>query len=241
MNGDTNGNAENRFWTNFWWFTQTQILSVNTITCSHGIPSLHQTQTHMHTLRANIPSIIQNYDAPHSDKSSCSEIDRIIPPGALNLTKKQESIPVGCVPSAAVAVGGGSNGGVCPGGCVFQYALRQTPSWTEFLTHASLRTVINSFRVRQLIWMGRHIIKTHSNPNFCEEPNVSHREDKITYRLAFRQCEWRLMLTPDTQRFECLKNIRLNSPLYRHSNMNFACQEEKIALFMLFFSKNMPL
>ena len=52
---------------------------------------------------------------------------------------KQESIPVGCVPSAALAVGGG---GVCPGGevsawgvsawgClprgVSQHALRQTP------------------------------------------------------------------------------------------------------------------
>ena len=41
---------------------------------------------------------------------------------------KQECIPVGCVPSAAVAIGGGSargcvrvcvcEGGVCPGGCV---------------------------------------------------------------------------------------------------------------------------
>ena len=62
---------------------------------------------------------------------------------------KQESIPVGCVPSAAVAVRVGClpGGGVCPGqgglprgicpGDVSQHALRQTPPpWTEFLTHA---------------------------------------------------------------------------------------------------------
>ena len=54
-----------------------------------------------------------------------------------NVFLLRESIPVGCIPSTAVAVGGG--GGVCPGGdCVSQHALRQTPlpPWTEFLKHA---------------------------------------------------------------------------------------------------------
>ena len=56
--------------------------------------------------------------------------------------QKQEYIPVGCVPSAAVAVfpggvcsGGGGvwpagcllRGGICPEGCVSQHALGQTP------------------------------------------------------------------------------------------------------------------
>ena len=38
---------------------------------------------------------------------------------------KQESISVGCVPSAAVTVGRG--GAVLPGECVSQHAVRQTP------------------------------------------------------------------------------------------------------------------
>ena len=38
---------------------------------------------------------------------------------------QQECIPVGCVPSAAVAVCWG--GGVCPGGGVSQHALGQAP------------------------------------------------------------------------------------------------------------------
>ena len=62
---------------------------------------------------------------------------------------KQECIPVGCVPSAAVAVGRGvcpGGGGVCPGG-ISQHALGSgvyssacwdtpPPLWTEFLIHA---------------------------------------------------------------------------------------------------------
>ena len=55
----------------------------------------------------------------------------------LYIYKKQEGIPVGCVPSAAVAVSGGGGfclwgekGVVCQGGCT-------PPSpWTEFLAHA---------------------------------------------------------------------------------------------------------
>ena len=79
--------------------------------------------------------------------------------------KQQECIPVGCVPSAAVAIGRGrlsawgvfaqgclpggclprgclprgvsAQGGCLPReGCVSQYAMGQTsPQWTEFLTH----------------------------------------------------------------------------------------------------------
>ena len=36
----------------------------------------------------------------------------------MQLKYQQECIPVGCVPSAAVAVCGGGGEGVCPGGCV---------------------------------------------------------------------------------------------------------------------------
>ena len=46
--------------------------------------------------------------------------------------KNQECIPVGCVPSAAVAICWGD---VCPGGVCL--VCPDIPMWTEFLTHAS--------------------------------------------------------------------------------------------------------
>ena len=72
---------------------------------------------------------------------------------------KPEYIPVGCLPSTAVAAevgcipactgqgrvsaqggcvaGGVCPGGVCPGGCLLKCMLGYThPLWTEFLTHA---------------------------------------------------------------------------------------------------------
>ena len=66
------------------------------------------------------------------------------------ISKTQECIPVGCVPSAAVAISGGGGvclGGVCPacvkksvhggGGDVCPIVCWDTlSSWTEFLTHA---------------------------------------------------------------------------------------------------------
>ena len=39
-------------------------------------------------------------------------------------SSRQESIPVGCVPSAAVTVGGVLPGGVLPGGCVLMFMFR---------------------------------------------------------------------------------------------------------------------
>ena len=53
----------------------------------------------------------------------------------MNLCYKQECIPVGCVPSAAVAVSGGegvclgvsAQGGVCPGECLLTYYLLLIP------------------------------------------------------------------------------------------------------------------
>ena len=59
---------------------------------------------------------------------------------------KQECIPVGCVPSAAIAMSipaCTAQGGVCPRGvsaqgegvCIPACAEAQTPLWTEFLTH----------------------------------------------------------------------------------------------------------
>ena len=78
-----------------------------------------------------------------------------------NNTDKQEKIPVGCVPSAAVAIGGGVSAqgeGVCPGRvsaqegglpggvsaqgvispgvCIPACTEADTPVWTELLTHA---------------------------------------------------------------------------------------------------------
>ena len=81
----------------------------------------------------------KNYFLKPSAKSQINRLKKL---------SKQECIPVGCVPSAAVAVcsgggegvpaPGGGEGGVCSGGClvpgrgvVSQHALRQTPLWTD--------------------------------------------------------------------------------------------------------------
>ena len=62
---------------------------------------------------------------------------------------KQESIPVGCVPSAAVAVsGGGVCLGVCPAGPGVHLPL---PMWTEFLTHACENITLPQLRLRTVI------------------------------------------------------------------------------------------
>ena len=76
---------------------------------------------------------------------------------------KQECIPVGCVPSADMAVGGvcpaggvSARSGVCPGDA-------HLPLWTEFLTHAyesitfpqlllrTVKRIDNCFRMKIVI------------------------------------------------------------------------------------------
>ena len=61
---------------------------------------------------------------------------------------KQESIPVGCVPSAAVAVGGVS---ACPGGVCPVHAGIHPPKWTEFLTHACENITFPQLLLRTVI------------------------------------------------------------------------------------------
>ena len=60
-------------------------------------------------------------------------------PFIFKLTLKQERIPVGCVPSAAVAISWGvvsvQEGGVCPGAMSARGCLPDTPPpWTEWQT-----------------------------------------------------------------------------------------------------------
>ena len=73
------------------------------------------------------------------------------------INPKQECIPGGCLPSAAVAVGGvggrgclPGDGGVCPGGVFAQVhaGIHITPLWTEFLTHACENITFPQLRLR---------------------------------------------------------------------------------------------
>ena len=76
----------------------------------------------------------------------------------LNPFDKQECIPVGCVPSAAVAV---CWGGIClPGGSACQGGLPSLsgggcPLWTEFLTHACENITFQQLRLRTVTSRGQ--------------------------------------------------------------------------------------
>ena len=95
----------------------------------------------------------------HSSTERSHRIDHIF---------QQECIPVGCVPSAAVAVcwGGGlprgvRPGGICPrggGGSAQGWCLADTPRWTEFLTHASENIAFPQLRLRTIISNRQRII-----------------------------------------------------------------------------------
>ena len=68
---------------------------------------------------------------------------------ARTCTSKQECFPVGCIPSAAVAVGVGGvcPGSVCPGVCVSQYALGRGVSAP---VHAGIHPPVNRMTDRRM-------------------------------------------------------------------------------------------
>ena len=127
------------------------------------------------------------------------------------LQNKQDCIPVGCIPPACwpylpacTAQGGAwSKGGVWSGGCllggclvggvwgllggmVSQHALRQTPPWTEFLTHATENITLpqTSFAGGKNIWylaaMGSSIFL-----NFINRFGIQTLASQWTFSLLF--------------------------------------------------------
>ena len=80
----------------------------------------------------------------------------------------QECIPVGCIPSVAVAVfGRGVSAGCLPGGCLPRRDVHPLPLWTEFLTHAWENITLPQLLLRTVTMYTRCIFMPKNDQLFC--------------------------------------------------------------------------
>ena len=111
---------------------------------------------------------------------------------------EQDSIPVGCIPSAAVAVGGGGvgclpqcmlgylSGGVCPsacwdtclgGVCPVHAGIHIPPRWTEFLKHACENITFPQLLLRTVITCVKTVHTWLSHLHWLRSFDCSQLED----------------------------------------------------------------